>query len=73
MHRGTVLGDANKRPVPQKQSCDALSSSLLPGLLHNSEVANTSPALPTKLQKLTATASVAQLVERWSRDPGSLV
>ena len=28
MHRGTVLGDANKKPVPKKQSCDALSTSL---------------------------------------------
>ena len=39
----------------------------------------TSPALPptyiyTELApKLTVTASVAQSVERWSRDPGSLV
>ena len=39
MHRGTVLGDANKRPVPKK-SRDALSTSLLPGLLRNSKVAN---------------------------------
>ena len=40
MHHGTVLGDANKKPVPKKQSRDALSTSLLPGLLRNSKMAN---------------------------------
>ena len=32
MHHGSVLGDANKKPISQKQSCDTLSTSLFPGL-----------------------------------------
>ena len=40
MHRGTVLGRRKQKARPQKQSRDALSTSLLPDLLRNSEVAN---------------------------------
>ena len=32
MHHGSVLEDANKKPISQKQSCDTLSTSLFPGL-----------------------------------------
>ena len=32
MHHGTVLRDANKKPVPQKQSRDALYTSLFSSL-----------------------------------------
>ena len=42
MHRGTVLGGRKQKARPLKQSHDALSTSLSPGLLRNSEVANTS-------------------------------
>ena len=40
MHRGTVLGGRKQKARPLKQSHDALSTSLSPGLLRNSEVAN---------------------------------
>ena len=40
----------------------------------NSSVTGITTGMYTELvPKLTATASVAQLVERWSRDPGSRV
>ena len=40
VHHGTVLGDADKKPVPKNSPVMHLSMSLLPGLLHNSKIAD---------------------------------
>ena len=57
MHRGTVLGGRKQKARPLKQSHDALSTSLLPGLLRNSEVANTTSGAHLKCPpSLLATA-----------------